>query len=115
MNALLLSAGLSERLRPLTDNMPKCLLPITSHGNMLRYWFDILAELGIDNIHVDVFYKKEQIISYLSKLPPGLVHKAIVYDETYLEPVGEVLYNLRHELGDEFLVINSDTYIEKSA
>lgn len=41
MRALLLAAGLGTRLRPLTDSMPKCLIPI--HGRpLLGLWFDLV-------------------------------------------------------------------------
>ena len=41
MRALLLAAGIGSRLRPLTNTIPKCLVPI--HGRpLLAYWLDLL-------------------------------------------------------------------------
>ena len=46
MRALLLSGGLGLRLKPLTDYIPKCLVPI--HGRpLLDYWLDNLLNNGI--------------------------------------------------------------------
>ncbi len=42
MKAFLLSAGLGTRLRPLTDEMPKCLLP-TCGQPLLEIWMDLLG------------------------------------------------------------------------
>ena len=43
--ALLLAGGLGTRLRPLTDTIPKCLVPIAGRP-LLDYWVDRLAEAG---------------------------------------------------------------------
>lgn len=43
MRALLLAGGIGSRLRPLTETVPKCLVPI--HGRpLLDYWLDLLFE-----------------------------------------------------------------------
>jgi len=114
MNALLLSAGIGERLRPLTLFLPKCLLPATSDGNLLRYWIRLLAGPGkVEKIFINVFWLKEKIYEYLEKHFWFFKDNIIVFDEGSLMPIGEVLYHLKYDLGDEFLVINSDTFIEK--
>ena len=41
MRALLLAAGFGTRLRPITNTVPKCMVPI--HGKpLLGYWLDLL-------------------------------------------------------------------------
>ena len=44
--ALILAGGLGTRLRPLTDVIPKCLLPIGGR-TLLDYWVECLVEAGI--------------------------------------------------------------------
>ena len=41
---LLLSAGYGKRLRPLTKNTPKCLLPI-NNTNLLEHWIEKLKKI----------------------------------------------------------------------
>src|SRR5215218_8954841 len=52
MKALILAAGYATRLRPLTDSIPKMLLPLAERP-MLDYLLDRIREVGeIDAIHV---------------------------------------------------------------
>lgn len=55
MRALLLAAGLGTRLRPITDHVPKCLVPI--HGKpLLGYWLDMLLPNGVEGVLVNTHY-----------------------------------------------------------
>ena len=49
MKAILLCAGKGTRLRPLTDNTPKCLMPINNKP-LLDYWLHDLDLAGIDSL-----------------------------------------------------------------
>lgn len=63
---MIFAAGLGTRLRPLTDRMPKALVPI--HGKPLLLWqIERLKNAGIDRIIVNVHHKAEQIIRYLKE------------------------------------------------
>lgn len=115
MNALLLSAGEGVRLRPLTLETPKCLLPLIKDEPILKYWIDTLIGAEIDEIYVNVYWLKDKIKEYVNGLSQDIKSKVFLYEETTrLEPVGEVLAKLNCCLGEEFLVINSDTYIERN-
>ena len=45
--ALILCAGLGTRLRPITQNLPKCLVEI-GEKPLLKYWLDHLASIGCE-------------------------------------------------------------------
>ena len=113
MNALLLSAGEGTRLIPLTLETPKCLLPLINDEPILKYWVDTLIEVGIQNIFINAFHLKEQIINYVNSFEEDIKDRVSIYPEEFLEPVGMVLSNLKRVLGNPILIINSDTYIEK--
>lgn len=58
--AFLLAAGLGTRLRPLTDQVPKCLVPI--HGKpLLTIWLEICASLEIREVLINTHYLAGQV------------------------------------------------------
>ncbi len=60
MKALILSAGRGERMRPLTDDIPK---PLLRAGNraLIEYHLDALAQAGIHDIVINLSYRGAQI------------------------------------------------------
>jgi choline kinase len=66
MNALIVCAGLARRLRPLTDDLPKALLPINGQP-LLDRSVNILRSVGIDEIVVVVGYLRERIQQQLGQ------------------------------------------------
>ena len=64
MKALIFAAGLGTRLKPLTDTMPKALVPV--HGQtLLEYQIRKLQSAGINDIIVNVHHFPDMIIDYL--------------------------------------------------
>lgn len=53
MKAFLLAAGHGTRLRPLTDDRPKCLIPVRGVP-MLEIWLDTCARFGIDEVLINI-------------------------------------------------------------
>jgi NDP-sugar pyrophosphorylase family protein len=66
MQAFLLAAGLGTRLKPLTDTMPKALVPV-KETPLLRHITDKLISSGATRIVVNTHHFAEQIISYVAK------------------------------------------------
>ena len=66
MKAFLLTAGLGTRLRPLTENIPKCLLPIAGQP-LIDYWFDLFEQYGIDDVLINLHYLPEQVEVYFNE------------------------------------------------
>ena len=63
--AFILAAGLGTRLRPLTDTMPKALVPVAGHP-LLYHVIQRLKTAGFERIVVNVHHFGEQIIDYLA-------------------------------------------------
>lgn len=106
MRALLLAAGLGTRLRPLTDRVPKCLVPI--HGKpLLEYWFRLLVESGVDRILVNTHYLPEAVSRFVqsSRWHPCV---DLVYEPELLGTGGTILRNRAFFQSEAFLVAHAD-------
>ena len=64
-DAMVLAAGLGTRLRPITDRMPKPLVPIAGKP-MIDYGLDALAEAGVKRVVVNVHHFADQMTAHLA-------------------------------------------------
>ena len=64
MKAMIFAAGLGTRLKPLTDTMPKALVPVAGKP-MLGHVINKLKNAGFDEIIINVHHFAEQIIDFL--------------------------------------------------
>lgn len=64
MKAMIFAAGLGTRLKPLTDNMPKALVPLAGK-TLLQWQIEKLKAAGITDIVVNVHHFPDMIIHYL--------------------------------------------------
>lgn len=64
MRALILAAGRGERMRPLTDALPKPLLPAGGRP-LIDYHIDALARAGIRNLVVNLSWLGDKLRAYL--------------------------------------------------
>jgi mannose-1-phosphate guanylyltransferase len=71
LKAFLLAAGNGTRLRPLTDNVPKCLLPIRGVP-MLQIWLQVCKRFRIDEVLVNAHAHVESIRHYLRQHANGI-------------------------------------------
>jgi len=73
MKAIIVSAGQGQRLLPLTEDTPKCLLPVLGDLSMLEVQLHALAECGITNVSIMVGFRAEKVEARLRERPiPGL-------------------------------------------
>ena len=71
MKAVILAAGVSRRLRPLTASRPKCLLPVGEH-TILDHQMRALKSVGIDEACLVLGYRREQILEHLGAHHPDM-------------------------------------------
>jgi len=68
--ALLLAGGFGTRLRPLTDRLPKCLVPIGGRP-LLELWLDRLflsnAEVSMDEVLVNTHYMPRSVDQFIAQ------------------------------------------------
>ena len=60
MKAIILAAGQGTRLRPLTNDKPKCLVELANKP-LLDHQLSVLRYTGINDIHVVAGYRAEQL------------------------------------------------------
>ena len=105
--AMVLAAGLGLRMRPLTETMPKPMVPVAGRP-LLDHVLDRLEQAGVTDAVVNVHYLPDRIINHVA----GRKHpRVIISDERdqVLGTGGGVVMALPH-LGDApFFHINSDT------
>lgn len=65
MKAMIFAAGLGTRLRPLTDTMPKALVPVNGEP-MLKMVIDKLIAAGYDDIVINIHHFASQIRNYVA-------------------------------------------------
>jgi len=106
IKGFILAAGFSKRLRPITEHIPKPLLPITGEV-LLDYIFNFLRSSGVDEIGINLHYKADEIESYIKK---NKFFFKIFHEKEILD-TGGALYNARDFLKDDnFIVHNADIY-----
>ena len=104
MNAIILAAGKGERLKPLTQNIPKCLVKL--FGKSLLDWqIETFHKLGIFDITVITGYKSEFI-----SLPEI---KKIVNKRFESTNMVETLFCAQSELKDSTIVSYGDIIFEE--
>jgi choline kinase len=71
MQAIILAAGISKRLRPLTDSTPKCLLKVGGK-TIVEMTIDNILKNGISDFVMVTGYRENMIKDYIAEKYPGL-------------------------------------------
>ena len=107
MKAFLLAAGEGTRLRPLTNNTPKCLVPIKGTP-LLGIWLGWCAFYGIDQVLVNSHAHSERVQEFLDGYQ-GPVQVTLTYEPELLGSAGTLFRNQDFVAGErEFAVLYAD-------
>lgn len=108
MKAMIFAAGMGTRLKPLTDTMPKALVPVSGRP-LLQILLDRLYAAGFDSAVINVYHFAQQIIDYVQNNPQPM--QISISDESamLLETGGGIRHAMRFfNDGQPFLVHNVD-------
>ena len=109
--AVIMAGGMGKRLKPITNIIPKALMPI-GEKPILEIIIDKLYEVGIKDFYISVNYKKEMIKQYFKQL--GSQGYNIEYvEENKPLGTGGSLYLLKNKLLKTFFVSNCDVLIDQ--
>lgn len=92
MKAMLFAAGKGERLKPLTDKMPKCLLPVGGEP-LLNHWIRLLSMSGVKDILINLHYMSEKVVDYVGSLGMDGVRFTFSYEKELLGSAGTLFRN----------------------
>ena len=109
---MIFAAGLGTRLKPLTDNMPKALVPLAGK-TLLQWQIERLKSAGITDIVVNVHHFPDMIIDYLKEHHNFGCNIQVSDERDMLLETGGGLRKAMRLLGDEakgdgILVCNVD-------
>ena len=105
MNVIILAAGKGERLRPLTNTKPKCLIELFGKS-LLERQIDLYHELGINDISIVTGYKSEQI---------NFPDTTIIQNKNYASTnMLETLFCAKDKLLDSTIVSYGDIIFQKN-
>lgn len=107
MKAFLLAAGIGSRLRPITENIPKCLVPINGHS-LLYYWLKLFEQHGIDEVLINLHHLPDLVFQFLDENEFDLkIHT--VFEQELLGSGGTIRNNFDFVCkDDEFLICYAD-------
>lgn len=107
MKAFLLAAGNGVRLRPLTDKVPKCLLPIQGIP-LLEIWLNNCKAAGVTDVLVNTHAHAEAIRQFAAEQRTG-VRMRIAEEPELLGSAGTLAENREFVAGEEsFFVLYAD-------
>ncbi len=107
LQAVILAAGEGVRLRPLTQNKPKALIPVANKP-IIEHTILSLLEAGIRDIIVVIGYRKEQVMRHLAHLSVPVM----IVRQTEQLGTAHALLCARDRIAGDVLVLPGDNYID---
>ena len=104
MKAFLLAAGHGTRLRPITDHLPKCLVPIRGTP-MLTIWLALCKKIGITDVLVNLHAHVDVVRTFLHDFGDADLRVNIAEEEHLLGSAGTLRANRSWVEGEELFWI----------
>lgn len=112
MKAIILVAGVSRRLFPLTEYRPKCLLEVGGK-TIFDHQMDALLEVGIREVCLVVGYRREQIMDHARRRYPQVEFSFRINQHFFETNTGISLFAAAEEFLDrDFIYLNGDVLFE---
>lgn len=110
MKAFLLAAGLGTRLRPLTNDVPKCLLPIGGKP-LLQIWLEQMQSHGVDEVLINTHWLSEKVDDFLKGWNSSRMKVIAFHEPVLLGSAGTLKANERWTAdGEPFFILYGDNY-----
>jgi len=108
MIGVILAAGMAKRLRPLTDERPKCLLKV-GQRTLLQRTVDAVVAAGVDELVIVTGYRKNMIVDFLkTNYPTLIIHFIDNPDFAHNNNIFSLWLTRPYTEGKDFLLLDSD-------
>ncbi len=108
MIGVILAAGMAKRLRPLTDERPKCLLTV-GQRTLLQRTVDAILAAGIEELVVITGYRQQMIRDFLTNHYPNItIHFIDNPDYAHNNNIFSLWLTRPFTEGNDFLLLDSD-------
>lgn len=109
LKSFLLAAGVGSRLSPITDTIPKCLIPFAGRP-LLDYWLELLAQAGCSDVRVNTHAHAEKMRAFIqSSFPADYPRVTESHEPTLLGSAGAISANADFADGaSEVIIICAD-------
>jgi mannose-1-phosphate guanylyltransferase len=108
MKVILLAAGFGTRLRPITNKIPKCLVPIKGKP-LLQIWLENLTKAGLNSFLINTHYLHLVVEKFVLNSEFNSFC-SLVYEQDLLGTAGTIIKNLDFSDNEDLLVIHADNY-----
>ncbi len=113
MKAIIVSAGQGQRLLPLTEDRPKCLLPVLGELSMLEVQLHTLAACGVSDVSIMVGFRADQVEQRVAERPvPGLAVRTCYNPFYAMSDNLATVWLASPEMTEDFILLNGDTLFE---
>lgn len=113
MKAMILAAGLGQRMRPLTDSLPKPMLPAGGKP-LLQYHLEALAKIGVSEVIINLAYLGDKIRDFVGNGTKFGLNVRYSEEPEPLETAGALLHALPLLDTEPFILINGDVWTDYS-
>jgi len=111
LKAILLSAGFGTRLRPLTENIPKCLIKVKGKP-LLDIWLSKLEKLGCDEVLINTHYLSEKVEKFISFREKSKMKIILSHENEILGTAGTLRSNISFFDDAVGLLIHADNFTD---
>lgn len=108
LSALVLAAGFGTRLKPITNDTPKCLVKVRGKP-ILERWLYKLAACGCSNVIINTHHHADQVHEFVQQFNSGTaMNITCSYEHEILGTAGSLMANRRSLCGKYNLLIHAD-------
>jgi dTDP-glucose pyrophosphorylase len=108
---VIMAGGMGSRLKPLTNVLPKPLIPI-SDKSIIEEIIQKFLDVGCNNFYISVNYKAEMIEHYINSVKSENTYISYLREDKPLGTIGS-LFLLKGKIDSSFFVSNCDIVIDQ--